>query len=680
MSTFHNLHFVQGNNEYDYYPQVDDTLSVEGRAADAKKTGYEITGLKDDVSKAVVSIEEWEPVTLTLQNGYYTSTGIFYEAYDKSSAKIAVTEGTRYRLSTYIRSTLISGIMFFDANDAVLSTLLDGTGTGATITDYEYSVPIGAVSMAVQSGDRSVAVPVLSAYKKTSSFIGYTKTEIDEKLDEKLDETEIDEKIDEKLDEKLDAVPKKYGIKWEIANPDDLGQRCFDSIGLTATIGVGSTNGQSDFDSIYPWSEIRRCNIRVNANGAKIVTYEGETGFSLDGTNGDVFVRIPKFYYERYRLNGYEYRIISSRGIVPHPAFIENGKEIDEIFIGAFEGYISNNILQSKAAIIPTSNETAQTFLTSAQNKGIGYALYDMRCVDAIWTLMAVEFGCRNTNQIIGYGFADFLQPTTGTYGVDCDTVGTTNTFSASKSIPAERIAFMPVGSNCTICKGSQSNAIASRKITEITSDANHWYISFDGDPIELDTTCFIGSAGCTTNFCETVPSGALTWHTGRANWISGSNIKNPVRYRWMENLVGSLWAFLPDITFNNLQMYFCKDITKYEIGSITNGYDPVGDLFTEQTSNGNKANVANSNYWITDLSELSFGKGVDFGKAWDTSLVSTKAFGAFYYLGNGLRIIANGGGFDHLYRCNMLTNRAWIYMTDKWYLYGARLIYKEIN
>lgn len=50
MSTFHNLHFVQGNNEYDYYPQVDDTLSVEGRAADAKAVGDEISDLKSDLN------------------------------------------------------------------------------------------------------------------------------------------------------------------------------------------------------------------------------------------------------------------------------------------------------------------------------------------------------------------------------------------------------------------------------------------------------------------------------------------------------------------------------------------------------------------------------------------------------------------------------------------------------
>lgn len=59
MSTFHNLHFVQGNNEYDYYPQVDDTLSVEGMAADAKAVGDALDNLdsiSDDVKVALLNV------------------------------------------------------------------------------------------------------------------------------------------------------------------------------------------------------------------------------------------------------------------------------------------------------------------------------------------------------------------------------------------------------------------------------------------------------------------------------------------------------------------------------------------------------------------------------------------------------------------------------------------------
>ena len=78
------------------------------------------------------------------------------------------------------------------------------------------------------------------------------------------------------------------------------------------------------------------------------------------------------------------------------------------------------------------------------------------------------------------------------------------------------------------------------------------------------------------------------------------------------------------------------------------------------------------------------FAKGNNFGKTFDTthdgSITSKKGFGGYYYLYNGTVYITNGGGFDHLWRCNMLTNRAWQSATSKWYLYGARLIYKNID
>ena len=130
---------------------------------------------------------------------------------------------------------------------------------------------------------------------------------------------------------------------------------------------------------------MKRCNIRTNINGATIVTYEGEDGFSLDGTNGNVFVRIPKFTIRRYIENGYEYRVIGDPTAPVHEAFIENGKELDEIFIGAFESYINtDDKLCSIAGVIPTSNALPATFLEKAQANGSNYSLYDMRSVDAI--------------------------------------------------------------------------------------------------------------------------------------------------------------------------------------------------------------------------------------------------------------------------------------------------------
>ena len=189
-----------------------------------------------------------------------------------------------------------------------------------------------------------------------------------------------------------------------------------------------------------------------------------------------------------------------------------------------------------------------------------------------------------------------------------------------------------------------------------------------------------MGSAAFNTNWCENEPSGALTYHTGRGNWVTNSTTRNPMRYRWIENLFGNLWHFLPDITFSGLQMYVCDDMTEYVMHKKTAPYYPQNRVYTQQADNGSKTDSTDVNYWVTDFDNGEFTKGVEFGRNFSQALTSVNAFGAYYYLYSDDVIIANGGGFDHLFRCNMLTQRAWIVDGTKWYLYGARLMYKHLR
>ena len=642
------------------FAQIDDSEESASKTWSSEKVSGELESVQSDVDElqdlTLSTTTVWNTVTLTIQNGYYRKdTGEFVSDGTRRTSNLNVAVGDIYKISTFVRPVTISGIVFFDSNNAVLSTLLDGTGTDQTITDYEFTIPNGAVSVAVQSANTTT--PTLKKSESENEFIGYTKAEINLKV----------------------ANGGKYGVRWSLSDYDDLGSRCFDSIGKNATIGIGATNGSSDFDSIYPWSQIKRCNIKENSNGAPIVTFEGESGFALDGTNGDVFVRIPKFAYERYIENGYEYRVVSRSGNV-HPAFIENGKELNEIFISAFEGYKdSNNKLRSIGGVLPTSNETPQDFLDYAQANGDNYSLYDCRCVDALFTLISVEFGCRNTNAIIGYGLADFGQPVNDERDTLILGASNTNTVRTRKWVSWEK-ALLPVGSNITICDTTQQNILTQAKLTACVDGTDYTDWTFDGNPITVTTDCFIGSAAFNTNWCENCPSGALSWHTGRANWTENSDTRNAVRYRWIENIVGNLWHYLPDVSFNALQMYVCKDMKDYVMHKITSPYLPQGNLFVENSDNGHKPDEPNYNYWVTKFDDNIFAKGVPFGRTYDKSLVSTKAFGAYYYLHNTNVCIANGGGFDHLYRCNILTQRAWITSTSKWYLYGARLMYKDIR
>lgn len=621
--------------------------------------------------------------------------------------------------------------------------------------------------------------------------MSYTKQEF--KSGEKLYAAQLnamDEQIaanEKNVGEISKELAKKYGVRWSTTDPNDLGERCFAAGGMTAEIGVGATDGHSDFDAVYPWSEMRRCNLKTNTNGATIVTFEGEDGFIANGranpvenipldvktdgyydkkgalqtTSGrqcaivnvtegeeyifntqlgsalipgvvfydendnfvkyegegtgtvtevtlniyipegvakiivqstspttiytmellkvtscvDTFVRIPKFYVDKYVEDGYEYRVVSATGATPHPAFIENGIELDEIFVAAYEGFVADGKMRSVGGVIPTSNETLATFLENATANGENYSLFDMRCVDAIWTLMAVEFGCRNTNHYLGYGYADFLQPIATYASVLTETQ--TNRFVINK---AGIKSYVPVGSNITICKSEQTNILTQAKLLSLTDidDGEHMEFVFDGSPIDVDTTCFIGSAAATTNLCETAPN-PLAWHTGIGEFIAGSTTRNPIRYRWLENIYGNLWHTLPDITFDKQQMYVCKNMSDYISHGTSGGYKPVGERFPLQTSNGSKLDETGVNYWVSSLFSDIFAKGVALGAGYNISLTSKQGFGAYYYMFDGSTHIEHGGGYDHLYRCNMLTNRAWSEAERRWYLYGARLMFKNI-
>lgn len=608
------------------------------------------------------------------------------EAYRNSTEKIAVNAGDVLYITTIIGgSTAIAYLSQWSGSTykGVADNFKAGSGNAV---DREYIVPEGITEIAVCSYNSTA--PIIKKITNIFEPKFYTKTETDDRI----------------------ANQSLYGVRWKIDDMNDLGERCFNAIGLNAAIGIGSTNGHSDFDNIYPWSEIKRCNINANTNGAKIVTFEGEDGFAVDGSNGDVFVRIPKFRVQAYKEDGYEYRTICRNLGYIHPAFIEDGVELDEIFIGAFEASTNGNPydsssgdgkLYSKGGVIPANNIEAQTMLDMAQSKGEQYSLYDMRSVDLLWTLMAVEYGCRNSNRILGYGYSDYTQAATyQPWSIVTIAANATNTVTCDKiSSASKRVTILnsfAVGNNICICRNNQKDIIAERKITSIqcASADDNLIITFDGDPIDVDTTCFVGNAPASCNHCESITdtNAALSWHTGRTNraLISGggniADTTNVCRYRWVENPVGNVWHFLPDVSFNDLQMYICRNMKSYEIAKIGGDYRPVGNMLPIQESNGDKVDsntTSKPNYWVTSLVDDYFAKGVSFGKTFDEihdgNITSAKGFGAYYYLQDGEKAIANGGGFDHLWRCNMLTNRAWIIPTAKWYLYGARLMFKNI-
>lgn len=176
-----------------------------------------------------------------------------------------------------------------------------------------------------------------------------------------------------------------YGISRDITNSSPAWARTDDAIGLSAIRSIYPlANGHSDFDNCYPWSGIQR-----------------ETLLT-----GDVMVKIPKFWYRRYREGNIEYIKIADKaysGFSLHPAFNHGGVAKDYIYVSAYEASTSGNTYASVTGKSPASH----VFLkdrTKARTKGTGWEIMDIATFSALQMLILVEFATYDVQTAIGNG------------------------------------------------------------------------------------------------------------------------------------------------------------------------------------------------------------------------------------------------------------------------------------
>ena len=136
----------------------------------------------------------------------------------------------------------------------------------------------------------------------------------------------------------------------------------------------------------------------------------------LDGSDGDVMVYVPKFYIRYSRVSGVNTLDISLypySGFNVHPAFVENLIEKDYILVGAFEAFVSSNIMFSRAGVVPTSLRTRAAFRNDATNKGSGWVQELFWYRSALQTLFFVEYADLNSDhRLQGYIFRNGFRTT----------------------------------------------------------------------------------------------------------------------------------------------------------------------------------------------------------------------------------------------------------------------------
>ena len=224
-----------------------------------------------------------------------------------------------------------------------------------------------------------------------------------------------------------------YGVEINLATPS--------APTFTRLAGaVGKTPG-ADFNSINAFGGRRRCNL---SDAGVVNKYYGEVGYTEDGSNGQVMVEQPRFYYKVVPLvtspiaNGIGSHVTRARyyisdtmidGFKLHPAFIKDGLERPKIYLSAYEGsiyqtgtatYLLNDeqvasftvdklcsIAGAKPASGLTQNLTRANSRQLAANRGAKWSLATVQSVSASQLLFLVEYASFNTQAAIGRGVTD---------------------------------------------------------------------------------------------------------------------------------------------------------------------------------------------------------------------------------------------------------------------------------
>ena len=374
----------------------------------------------------------------------------------------------------------------------------------------------------------------------------------------------------------------------------------------TRIAGAKNLTAGADFDKFSMYGGRKRCNV---SDGGTINAYYGDEGYTEDGSNGQVMVYQPKFYYlvcpleyDRqetgygYHLRKANYYISETQraGFKLHPAFYDkNGNEVDYILMSAYEGCIydtsanaylkndeqvmdaSKDKFSSIAGARPASgvsqNLTRPNIEQMAKNRGEGWHSFGIKTASMEQLLMIVEMGMMNLQTAIGQGVVN-LPWTTGS--------DTTSSYAGA------------TGSTASLGNGTG-------RATETTT-------------------------------CE---GGVATKNTADG--------KTSICYRGVENFWGNIWKFAYGINFycevgKPFLGYVCKDFN-YAESKRTDNYENIGFALPSENGYVSAMGYSTKYDWLFLPSEVKGNSSLPVGD--------------YYYQNNtwdGYRIALLGGGWSY--------------------------------
>jgi uncharacterized repeat protein (TIGR02543 family) len=338
-----------------------------------------------------------------------------------------------------------------------------------------------------------------------------------------------------------------YGASWDSKTNKTTMTRLGDAIEANNPEFVGY------FDTYAPWSEMKRCTI-----------------------DGQVMVKIPKFYYKHTYADGvHQFWVadgpLEAEGFDLHPAFMRAEVEKDCIYMGAYKAGDINDggiiKLTSVSGAFPAVSRIRETFREQAKNRGDKWCIVDALARNAVALLYLVEYADTNSQATIGQGITGLRYN-----AADTVTVATTdaNEIVVNKDVATHfRVGrIIDVGTSLggrEVCK--------DRKITGISAPdgANNVTITVDGDSFNTAMGNIIYHVGQKTGGCD-----GLGNASGSADGSKGNKVS--VSYRGLEDLWGNVWEFIDGINIKNKDASGNAEQQPYIADDYSNFADNVFD------------------------------------------------------------------------------------------------------
>ncbi len=345
----------------------------------------------------------------------------------------------------------------------------------------------------------------------------------------------------------------QYGIRYSTKSGVASCERLASAKGMNFDYKIDdnwSFGTGNDFDTAYPWCDMELCNVSVDANGNEKITLQGDESFKTDGTNGNVMVRIPKFYSKRLVHKGYEYIWISGTqhsGYSIEPVFVkEDGSIADYVYISAYIGSNQDNKIVSVADTYPVIWLEYGDTLEYAENNGQGFTEMNYLMCSALQKLFIIETGTIDSSSVFAGETHMYYYYDTDIYdesGYAAESAKNSNKIRIYNNFNTTKIT---VGSSIAIIDGwygyTQESEI-QHEVISVEKGKQYIDITFDGEPVNITKHKTIIS---------NIPS--KTGKTDTIDYCTGTfgenNGKTTFKYRNIENLYGSALFMLDDDSY----------------------------------------------------------------------------------------------------------------------------------